>query len=213
MALPSTALLCGLGVSFIVTKRSFFSSRSVQYSLTVLVVVVCLLASIYQQRNFLFQMTPIEACRAVFHENPFPESLEVASFVKAHTQKKDRIAVIGSEPQIYFYSDRLSASSYIYMYPLVENHVFAIKMQKEMIHQLEAAQPKYLIFVNNHFSWLKQPHSKDLIFRWLAGYQAKYYEPVGLVDMLKAKTRYYWGAESKVSPRSEAWIAIFARKT
>lgn len=213
MMLPSVALLCGVAVSALVNKRSLFSSQTAQSILPILVFVVCLLVSIYQQRNFLFQMTPTEACRAVFHENPFPESLEIATFVKARTQKDERIAVIGSEPQIYFYSDRLSASGYIYMYPMMRNHDFAFQMLREMIREIEAAKPKLLIFINNFFSWTEHSSLNVLLFKWFIAYQAKYYKAVGLVDISADKTRFYWGAELKGPPHSPLWIAVFERRT
>jgi hypothetical protein len=213
MVLPSAALLSGVAVSAIANKLSFFRSPFIQKGIPFLLALTCVAAPVYQQRNFLFRMTPTEACRAVYGTNPFPESLEVAAFVKSHTQKDDRIAVIGSEPQIYFYSSRLSASGYIYMYPLMENHQFAIQMQKEMIREIESAHPKILVFINHNLSWLKRPKSNDLIFKWFQKYQAKYYKPVGLVNILADGTRYYWEAELKGVPQSRLRIAVFDRKT
>ena len=78
--------------------------------------------------------------------NPFNESLKIAKFLSQNSQKDDTIAVIGSEPQIYFYSKRLSATAYVYAYPLMEPHPYASKMQEEMISQVEQANPKFLVF-------------------------------------------------------------------
>jgi hypothetical protein len=41
----------------------------------------------------------------------------VASYLKEHTEPEDHLAILGSEPQIYFYSGRKSATGYIYTYP------------------------------------------------------------------------------------------------
>ncbi len=86
-------------------------------------------------------------------------------------------------------------------------------MQKEMIREIESAHPKILVLINHNLSWLKRPKSNDLVFKWLQKYQAKYYKPVGLVDMSADGTRYYWGAELKGVPQSPLWIAVFDRKT
>lgn len=53
--------------------------------------------------------------------NPFPESLEIGRFIRENSAENDRIAVIGSEPQIYFYSDRRAATGHIYTYALMED--------------------------------------------------------------------------------------------
>ena len=53
-----------------------------------------------------------------------------------------RIAVIGSEPQIYFYAHRRSASGFIYVYDLVQLHRYAGPFQREMIGEIERAQPR-----------------------------------------------------------------------
>ena len=60
--------------------------------------------------------------RTTYSLNPFPESLEIAKIIKASTSSRDRIAVLGSEPQIFFYSNRRSATGHIYTYALMEDH-------------------------------------------------------------------------------------------
>ena len=69
--------------------------------------------------------------------NPFPESIAIAEYIKAHSKEQDKIAVLGSEPQIYFYSNRHSATGYIYVYGLMEDQKYALKMQKEMAEEIE----------------------------------------------------------------------------
>src|SRR5882672_3782864 len=63
---------------------------------------------------------------------PVPESEVVAAFIRANSPSSARIAVLGSEPQIYFYARRHSATGYIYIYGLMEPQPFALQMQHEM---------------------------------------------------------------------------------
>ena len=67
--------------------------------------------------HYLFRIGETELVRSLYQGNPFLESPEVARYLAAHTTPDDRIVVLGSEPQIYFYSDRKSATGYIYAYP------------------------------------------------------------------------------------------------
>ena len=87
------------------------------------------------------------ASRLTYGTNPFPESLKIAQYLKEHTSSEDSIAVLGSEPQIYFYAHRHTATGYIYMYPLMEPQPYALRMQEEMIREIEASRPAYLVFV------------------------------------------------------------------
>jgi len=215
LLLPAVALLAGIGVSSIQTllaqSRSALAGRAIPILLTFFV----LFHTIYQQRNFFFVMSPSEASRSTYGSNPFPESLEIARFIKEHSEKNDRIAVIGSEPQIYFYSNRRSATGYIYTYALMEKHSYALKMQEEMIREIESARPKFLVFVNVSTSWLVRSDSEKIIFKWFQRYQEKYFRQVGVIDIISAeRTIYHW--EEKVlgySPLSKHWLLVFRRKS
>jgi len=46
---------------------------------------------------------------------------------------------IGSEPEIYFYAQRHSATGYIYTYALMEEHKYAHAMPEEMEREIEQA--------------------------------------------------------------------------
>jgi hypothetical protein len=78
--------------------------------------------------------------------------------------------VIGSEPEIYFYSHRRSATGYIYTYPLMERQSLAAKMQKEMTAEIEKADPEYVVWVNHTLSWAANADSDKGIFDWWQGY-------------------------------------------
>src|SRR5256885_10570896 len=117
-------------------------------------------------RKFYFEVSPVEASRLCYGPNPFPESVRVAEYLRDHTDVGDTIAVLGSEPQIYFYSKRHSATGYIYTYGLMEPQSYARQIQQEMIREIESARPKFLILVVINKSWLAGPDSDQTILRW-----------------------------------------------
>ncbi|MBT7084621.1 MAG: hypothetical protein HN931_00405 [Desulfobacterales bacterium] len=212
LLLPAAALLAGIGVSAMANMLGKTRTRIAGYHLPVLLLIICLVVSLFQQRNFLFKMTPMQACRATYGDNPFPESIEISRMIRALTRKEDRIAVIGSEPQIYFYSDRRSASGYIYMYAMMENHDFAERMQQEMIQEIESNRPEVLVVVNVYMSWLRRTDSSRLVFEWLKKYQTQYYNLVGLVDITKEETLYHWIPNVKWPQESSSWVAVMKLK-
>ncbi len=214
LLLPAVALLAGIGASSI--PELFASSQSLllKRAVPILLSIVVVFYTIYHQRNFLFVMTPNEASRTTYGLNPFPESLEIARLIKENSSKDDCIAVIGSEPQIYFYSNRRAATGYIYTYALMENHSYALKMQEEMIKEIEVNRPKFLIFVNVPTSWLVRSSSERRIFQWFQQYrQNQHIHPVGVIDIVSMKkTVYRWGNEARdYSPLSKCWISVWGR--
>jgi len=182
---------------------------------TLLILVAALGCAIWPQRLFLFLWTPVEACRMVYGANPFVESASIADYLREHSNSDQRVAVIGSEPQLYFYARRHSATGYIYTYPLMEPQPFARTMQAEMASEVEAAEPEFIVLVNVSTSWLERPDSDRFIFDWTNGYLASSYEPVGLVDILSQdQTNYYWDDQvAGAKPRSPYHVWIFKRKS
>lgn len=123
------------------------------------------------------------------------------------------MAILGSEPEIFFYSGRRSATGHIYMYGLMENQPHARRMQQEAIRQIEAAAPRYMVFVNVPQSWLARPDSDTTILDWSRGYIGAHYEVAGVVDIAADDTTVYaWGKEAiDYEPRSPYVVYVFRR--
>ena len=212
LMLPAIALLAGVAVA--AARQSLLEGRHKAWAfLPVLVFLVAFADSLFLQREYLFEMDPLTACRTVYGTNPFPEAVQVGDYLKSHAPSGARIAVLGSEPEIYFYANRHSATGYIYTYSLMEPQSHALEMQKEMIADIEAAQPEYVVFVNVPASFGRLPASETLIFSWADSYLPSQYEKVGAVDM-NDPTEYVWGdAAQTYQPRSHSFIQVFKRKT
>ncbi|MHC4214199.1 MAG: ArnT family glycosyltransferase [Planctomycetota bacterium] len=215
LLLPAVALLGGLGVKSCFDIFSQNITLASRLTLPIVIMALVLFASVYQQREFIFQAEPTKVSRIMYGVNPFPESLELSRFIKDNSQEQDSIAVIGSEPQIYFYSNRRSATGYIYTYALMESHKFASKMQDEMIGEIEEANPKFLVFVNIATSWLVQSESDTKIFTWFERYYQQHYEMAAVVDIISdTETIYRWNEDARnYSPRSPYWVGIYKRKS
>jgi hypothetical protein len=178
-----------------------------------LFILVFLYAVIVQQ-EFFFQASPREASRIAYGINPFPESLEVAEYIRDHSTRGERIAVFGSEPQIYFYAERVSATGYIYTYALTENHPFSSQMQREMITEIEAARPQFIVAINIKSSWGRYPDSDSAILPWFKAYTNDHYELDGVADILSLnRTEYRWGRDAlRYVPQSPYFLLVYKRK-
>ena len=140
----------------------------------------------------LLSQRPSDVLRMIYGPNPFSEAVRVAEYLQAHTNPADTIAILGSEPEIYFYAHRHSATGYIYTYGLMESQRYAVQMQREMMREIEAARPKYLVFVAVTTSWLRHSNSETEIFDWFDRYSAADFQLDGLVNMYRwDRTDYY----------------------
>ncbi len=171
MLLPAVSLLAGASLS---------NAAEQYFRPAVTVFVVGMALSLFLQRNYLFAMDPAQASAATYAENPFPQAQTVARYLREQSPPQARIAVLGSEPEIYFYADRHSATGYIYTYGLMEPQKYAAKMQDEMIAEIEHSQPEYVVYVSSPPSWLRQKTSGDHIFVWAARFLAARYDRLEL---------------------------------
>ena len=80
--------------------------------------------------EFLLRLDPTRAARTVYGLNPFPEAREIGRYIRQHAPEGSRVAVLGSEPEIYFYAKRRSASAHVLMYEVIREHDYAPRMQE-----------------------------------------------------------------------------------
>jgi hypothetical protein len=209
--LPAAAMLIGIAVT---GAQRLIASRTQSGALRVIpaaIFAIAILVTIGQQSDRWFSLSGNAMSRMVYDLNPFPEAPEIAKYLAEHTAPDDRIAILGSEPEIYFYANRKSATGYIYTYPLMEHQKFARTMQEEMIREITASKPKYLVMVSMSASWLRKKDSDPLIFDWIVD-QAKSGKWVvdGIADVAMSDTKFVWGPDAAAyRPRSGNVVTLY----
>jgi hypothetical protein len=212
--LSAVALLTGVAVSSSWRMLSRWRYTAHIRGLPLALLAIALFYAIVGNRSFWLELSPTETCRVEYGANPFPEMIEVAKYLKAHTSKNDSIAVLGSEPETFFYAHRRSATGFIYTYGLMENQKYAHQMQKQMILEIESARPKYVVFVSCPTSWLARDNSDMTVFEWAGEFVRKRYELVGIVDFLaRDSIPFFWDEAVKgYWPMSSSYICVYRRK-
>jgi hypothetical protein len=209
--LPAVALLAGATVGLTWEWAAKSKNPAMRWAVAApLVVFLGVFGyAVNEQRAAFFTLPPAQLCRAMYGANPFPESAEIARYLREHTQPDDRIAVLGSEPQLFFDARRRSATGYIYTYGLMEPQPYAHQMQTEMIDEIEKARPKYAVVVMVPTSWLGRPNSDKTLFEWMDKYLATHYDRVGLVDILSdTQTAFYWDQAAARLPQSRYYLLV-----
>ncbi len=209
LVLPAVALLAGAAISKL---TEILEGRLIPIRLVpLLLFIVALSVPILSDKKIFFEASPNQACGLIYPNNPFLECVRIGTYVSEHTEPGDTIAVLGSEPEIYFYSQRHSATGYIYTYGLMEPQKYAQQMQQEMIREIEEARPKYLISVAMVYSWLRRPDSAEAIFNWANDYMAQNYTATGFVNITPTKTDYFFGDVPQSVETLKNYILIYRR--
>jgi hypothetical protein len=211
LVLPAVCVFLGGG--FYVLQH-YFSNRWlwIKYFLVLLFVLV-IGENAYSNRAYYFLLSPADIVRVFYTDNYFAESIPISNFLVQCTTSDERIAVVGSEPQILFYTKRRSVSGHIYMYGMMEPQPYARRMQEEFIADVERAQPKHLVCFWMPCSWLPNEQSDHHILSWVQQYTAKYYHRIATVDFMSvANVRYIWGDSARTyKPASADFAFIFER--
>lgn len=205
LILPAVALLSAQGISFI---RLNGPLRWISSG----VLALALAVAAHTERDYFFTGSPNEVSRAIYGANPFPEARFVAALLVSQLEPEDRILVLGSEPQIYFYTNRRAATGYIYMYGLMESHPFADVMQDEMISQIEKIRPPYIVLANVSSSWGITDASTLKILIWSREYLNRSYEIIGYVESLDPDNPVFVPKNmGRYGPLSENYLAVYKR--
>jgi hypothetical protein len=152
--------------------------------------------NLLHQYRYLRTTSPEYVSHYVYGPNPFAESKIIANYIKQHSNSSDKIAVIGSEPEIYFYSQRRSATSMLYLYPLFETHKYADQMRSELISQVETSRPRYIVLVDV-FTWVSHSPSETMIHDWISGYTINNYKKAMIAEIDSGRSRYFYDGRAR----------------
>ncbi len=216
--LPAVSLLVGIFLQFLGSGRSAFVKIPSLKLVGLVIIIASATIGVIHQRYTFFYDEPDRISGLLYYGNPFSESREVARFIRERTNPDDRIAVLGSEPEIFFYANRRSATGYIYMYSLTEPHEYALAMQKEMAAEIEAAKPKFFVDVRVRASRSVWGEPETYIVGWAQDYIANKYNLVGVVDVIPPGVTvngsvYKWYDDAKHYQTLSLWsLLIYERR-
>lgn len=213
--IPSIILLAVTLHQWIANK--IFNEESDAFSYTFAIAAIPLIVvimSFSKNKPYWFTKPLSTLSKEIYGSNPFIESEEIGRYINKNTTKDQKIAILGSEPQIMVYADRLSATGYIYTYGMMEPHAYNVKMQEEMISEIEKNKPEIIVFVKVGLSWSERPDSPRKIFEWMPKYVDSRYDVVGLVEIYgDKKGEYYWDDAAKgKQPQSDQHLVVFKKK-
>lgn len=214
--IPGFSIVAGLTVySLLSIVKHYFKERSAPLPYVYLLIFLMLTYSHFNVlRSYYLKPNYEMILRAVYGNNPFPEAMGIGNFINANSKPEDNIVLIGSEPQIYFYTKKKSPSRHAYFTALVNNIPQHKEWQREFVRDVEKAKPRYFIFFDHPISLLVQKDVDHYVFDWANKYITENFKLVGFVDMIEGqRSKYLWGDEiNNYKPDPGNNIFIYERK-
>ena len=208
LLLPACALCIGIAVDC--AQRELLRCNFRHLALIpLLIFAVAYGASVRGQWQSYFRLSP-DALSQKFCSNgqACVDHVLVADFIKAHASPQDQLGILGSEPEICFYTRLHCTSGYIYMYPLLERQPFAREMQADLMRTFESARPRFIVYADNSWSWNWRPTFAENhdFFDWAWKFVHTGYELVDEVPVTDtgSETSHLWG--------DRAMLYVFQRK-
>lgn len=205
LVLPVASLLAGLGL--VAAGRALAGARGPAVAGVLLAACLAWTGLVYGRTLVTFG--PDRVSHAIYGDEFFPEMRDLARELHRRSDPGDHVAVLGSEPEIYFYADRRAATGYLYVYPLLEPQPAALRMQRQMAREIGAARPRYVVYVHAPNSWGLREDSERFLMRWMDSYLRRY-RRVGLVELRAGGgSRFFWDSAARRRPTSSAWAAVY----
>ncbi|MBW2362706.1 MAG: glycosyltransferase family 39 protein [Deltaproteobacteria bacterium] len=218
-ALPALAACAGVALASAVQalhQRARGAALGAALALGLALVALPALAN----RAVLTAATPEAAARRLWGMNPFAEAAAIARHIARTSSADESVFVVGSEPQIFFYAERRSATRYIFFYPLTGGYPAAAGRQREAMAEVVAARPRYVVWVHVPTSLLVSERTERWIFDESERLLAQGYglELVAHPDesgedyvLARGQGALAWVGEARESLDVTPWVAVYRR--
>lgn len=213
MMLPAICILIGILIYFIYNLLYQKFRQGWMLLIPLLLFVFAWAQIIPNQKNYFKKPDYNQILRNIYGANPFPESVEIAKYLKTQAKPNDEMVIFGSEPQIAFYANMRNVGGMPFIYPLVDGGVHNQQLQDDFMTAVEKEKPRFLLFVQSRASWLART---DRLEQWMRKHVTEHYLPIGMVDVFggDTPTHYAWGKEQAMAYKiqSETGVYVFERK-
>jgi 4-amino-4-deoxy-L-arabinose transferase-like glycosyltransferase len=204
-SMPALALLAGVGAQWLSEAR-IWRGAWIPQALFSLLLVILPLNTIWP---FWFSYSPADAVRKIYPGNFFAEMPEFAARIAQITSSDQRVFIFGAEPELLFYAQRISATRYIFLFPLYGPYRNVREKQITATDEIQRAAPSAAVYVPNDLFF--NPASDQYFTEWSLSYLEQNFAPD--TWLIKDSPTTAGLVSAKVSPSPDKFLsAILVKK-
>jgi hypothetical protein len=136
---------------------------------------------------FIFSYSPAEIIGRIYPGDAFAVDRFLGERIAQITRPDDRVFIFGAEPQVLFYAQRVSATRYIFLFPLYGPYRDALNKQIATANEISENQPAAALYQANGLFFI--PGSEQYFTQWSRSY---------LKDNFRADTYMIMGSSNNI---------------
>jgi Dolichyl-phosphate-mannose-protein mannosyltransferase len=169
--LPPLALVAVFGAASLSGLR-FWRNTPMAKTVFILLLGILPLKTLWP---FWFVHSSADAVRKIYPGNFFAEMAEFAARIAKVTSPDQRVFIFGAEPELLFYAQRVSATRYIFLFPLYGPYRNVREKQIAAAAEIERAAPSAAVYVPNDLFF--SPMSDQYFTKWSLSYLQENFSP------------------------------------
>ncbi len=207
-ALPGIALLAAVALQWLARKAGTVGAISGLGVASILIIL-----SILGRTSYYFNPDYAQIHFKTYNQNMFPELEKLGRDLAKRVPEGQRIAVLGSEPELLVAAGRESCSKHLMVYSLLSDPVRSPPMQQEYIREIQACMPEYIVWSTVSGSWTRG-YDQLQFFKQLMQWVETHYLPNGLAESREDKPGVIvWDdALARHQSQSNYRVIVFRRK-
>jgi len=169
--LPPLALVAVFGAASLSGLR-LWRNTAIAKTLLILLLGILPLITLWP---FWFVYSPADAVRKIYPGNFFAEMPQFSARIAKVTSADQRVFVFGAEPELLFYAQRISATRYIFLFPLYGPYRNAHEKQIAAADEIQQAAPAAVVYVPNDLFF--SSNSDQYFTKWSLSYLQENFFP------------------------------------
>jgi hypothetical protein len=174
-------------------------------------VLFALLHQFNDKKSYYFSSTPSRKMDRLLDGNPFEQIKNMSKYANSIMSKEDNILMLGSEPQVYLYTNKNAPIDYVYTGFFAKNIQKNIEFRVDMMRQIESSKPNYILFNIFPYSWLLIPGANTDIYEKSFRYATENYQAIASYDLSK-KAYFYSSKGDAIDAYKANQIILFKRR-
>ena len=209
------AFVASFGMSMLLDLIKNGKTTFLTISITIMSVIIIFASDLAKNKKYYFSNKVDKISKNAYGINPFVECKEIAEYLAKKSKKGDELVVMGSEPQINFYTGMRSPTRHFFMGFLTKGRIEEAEWTAEAKKDIETKKPRFFVHVTHPFSWAYVDGVKTDLFDWSMAHAREYYNLIGIADLKNTGTIYAWDDQVNNYPPAnpgDMRIFVFERK-